>query len=148
MNFNKIIDIEKISLENRKYRYNKQLTNMIRGDNKYTKYSSQKIRHMEYKLEGLYCDILRKKNIKYRKHFKFEYGEVDIITKHRIYEVKYSPVNYELFRAVGQVLIYKDFINKNLEPWILTNKISNDMKHAIENIGIKIKIFNPKELEV
>lgn len=67
----------------------------------------------------LQLEIVEKLGIPCRTFVPCEAGIADIVTDTTIIEVKYILTSQNLFRAIGQVLVYRQAINPTLRPVII-----------------------------
>lgn len=77
----------------------------------------------ERDIEISFAGYLREKGLNPRRQVQCWCGTADIVTDDAIYEVKKNLDRESLFRAIGQVLLYRMAINPIAAPKIVTNQI-------------------------
>jgi hypothetical protein len=93
----------------------------------------------EKKLEDNLYDLLVSKGIKVERQKRCLAGFIDIITETCIYEVKDVLTINTLYKAIGQLLLYRECINSTANAYIIYNRSEVENLHAcVKNINIQL----------
>lgn len=126
--------------------------NMIRDFLDVAKEAENKIREFknscsiseypEKNLENEVLNHLRLQGIRVQVQVKCEAGIADIVTPIAIYELKHLLTRVELFKAVGQVLMYRQCINPDAQAIIVCNNCeNNEFIPIVEKLGITVIVL-------
>jgi hypothetical protein len=101
--------------------------------------------HSEQGLEGAIAKALRAQGHRVRCQVRCKAGVADIVTDDRIIEVKRRFSRDELFKAVGQVLTYRQSINPRLRPVIIARTLDNEARSIVPNVealGVEVVLWS------
>lgn len=99
----------------------------------------------EAQLELAFCNWLTEQGIEYQRQVNCPVGRADVVTVDTIYELKH-PIDVDgFFKAVGQVLLYREYINPDLRAVLVFVKPRTDAFNAFieatKTIGIEVLLW-------
>ncbi|MBD2681577.1 hypothetical protein H6G98_28575 [Nostoc sp. FACHB-857] len=73
-------------------------------------------------------------------------GIADVVTRNAIYEIKLHLNKTEVFKAIGQVLLYRQCINPNCEAIIVCKSSQvRDLYQVIKELDVQIFEWEPEQ---
>jgi len=91
----------------------------------------------ERRIEDAICEHLRARGIAFRRQVVCRGGIADVVTAERVYEVK-ANLSHGLFRAIGQVLVYRAAIDPALEPVIIGRTVTRQSTSMAASVGVLV----------
>lgn len=100
----------------------------------------------EKELEDEVCQLLSKTGQTPRRQVRLHSGIADIVTETAVYELKDRLTRASLFEAIGQVLVYRQEINPNLNAVIVARPGENvrPIISMAYELGIEVWEWNKK----
>ena len=101
----------------------------------------------ETEYERAFATYLRSKGETVKSQVVCEAGRADIVTETKVYELKSSLNREVFFRAVGQVLLYRQHINPQAEPVIVAAKVERHLAYftnVAQSLGITLMVWRPE----
>lgn len=100
----------------------------------------------ELDIEKAFAKYLESAGIKVRRQVRCATGCADIVTGTTVYEVEMYLSRQKIFEAIGQVMLYREAINPDLEAAIVgmaSGTAHIQAKKYAARFGVQIIIWNP-----
>lgn len=95
--------------------------------------------NIEQSIEEDFCNWLKSIDVQFERQVKCEVGRADIVTKDCIYEVKDVLSNDSLYKAIGQLFLYRACLNPDAKLCIVYNFSDVECVHDyVKSIGIQL----------
>lgn len=96
----------------------------------------------EHQFEDDFEYSLKQRGIDVQRQVKCDIGRIDLLTNTHIYELKIHPSKADFFQAIGQVLLYKEHINRTLIPVVVFDELTgcDELIKTANALGIRVII--------